>query len=146
MSVKPYLFFNGRTEEALDFYRKKLGAEVLMMLRFKEAPEAPPPDAVAPGSENKILHSSFRVGNSEIMASDGDCSGSPNFQGFSLAIEARDPAEAERLFAGLAEGGQVQMPLGKTFFSPSFGMVVDRFGVSWMVVVPQAGVEPGKAV
>lgn len=145
MSVKPYLFFNGRTEEALDFYRKKLGAEVLMMMRFKEAPEAPPPGAVAPGSENKIMHSSFRIGNAEIMASDGECRGTPSFQGFSLALEARDAAEAERLFAGLSDGGQVQMPLGKTFFSPSFGMVVDRFGVSWMVVVPQAGMERATA-
>jgi len=139
MKVQAYLFFDGRTEEAIDFYRRALGAEVEMLMRFKDAPEQPgqgnenckPPA----GSENKVMHSSFRIGETTIMASDGYCAGKPNFQGFSLALNARDDAEAKRLFDALADGGQVQAPLTKTFFSSSFGMVADRFGVSWMVVV-----------
>jgi PhnB protein len=135
MQVQPYLFFDGRCEEALEFYRRALGAEVTMFMRFKDAPEPPPPDKVAPGSENKVMHSSFRVGEAEVMASDGMCHGKPSFQGFSLSLLVSDEAEANRLFAALADGGQVEMPLAKTFFSPRFGMVADRFGVSWMVVV-----------
>jgi PhnB protein len=135
MQVQPYLFFDGRCEEALEFYRRALGAEVTMFMRFKDAPEPPPPDKVAPGSENKVMHSSFRVGEAEVMASDGMCQGKPSFQGFSLSLIVSNEAEADRLFAALADGGQVQMPLAKTFFSPRFGMVTDRFGVSWMVVV-----------
>ena len=135
MQVQPYLYFDGRTEEALDFYRKALGAKVDMLMRFKESPE-PMPGKTPPG--DKVMHSSFRVGDTMVMASDGHCNGQPSFQGFSLSLNARDEAEAKRLFATLAEGGQVQMPLAKTFFSPAFGMVADRFGVSWMVVVAQA--------
>ena len=135
MQAQPYLFFDGRCEEALTFYRKTLGAEVTMMMRFKEAPEKPPPGAVAPGSDDKIMHSSFRIGETNIMASDGGCSGNTSFKGFSLSLDAKDEADAERLFAALGDGGEVQMPLSKTFFSPAFGMVADRFGVSWMVIV-----------
>ena len=135
MNVEPYLFFDGRTEEALDFYRKALGAKVDFLMRFKEGPE-PMPGKAPPG--DKVMHSSFRVGDTTVMASDGNCSGRPSFQGFSLALNARDQAEAKRLFDTLADGGQVQQPLIETFFSPAFGMVADRFGVSWMVVVPQA--------
>lgn len=146
MQVQPYLFFNGRAEEALEFYRSKLGAEFLMVLRFKDAPEPPPAGRLAPGSENKIMHSCVRIGETEVMISDGMCSeAQPTFQGFSLALQARDEAEADRLFAALAEGGQVQMPPAKTFFSPRFGVTTDRFGVSWMVVVPQATVELAEA-
>lgn len=136
--IQPYLFFEGRTEEALQFYSKVLGAKVDMLMRFKDAPEAPPPGACAPGSADKVMHASFHIGDAEVMASDGMCSGKPSFQGFSLSVSARDEADAKRMFTQLSEGGQVQMPLGKTFFSPSFGMVADRFGVSWMVVVPPA--------
>ena len=136
MPVQPYLFFEGRTEEAIEFYRKAIGAEVEMMMRFKDSPDPPPPGMVPPGSENKVMHSSFRVGGSGVMASDGGCSGHTGFKGFSLSLPARDEAEADRLFAALSEGGQVQMPMGKTFFSPRFGMVADKFGVSWMVIVP----------
>lgn len=132
MNIEPYLFFEGRCEEALDFYRKALGAEIGMLMRFKESPE---PTGCAPGSENKVMHASFRVGGTTIMASDGHCGGKPSFQGFSLSITAGTEAEAGKLFAALAEGGQVQMPLAKTFYSPSFGMVADKFGVSWMVIV-----------
>ena len=135
MQVQPYLFFEGRCEEALEFYRQALDAQVEMLMRFKESPEAPPPGAVAPGSEDKVMHASFRVGDTTLMASDGGCSGRSGFQGITLSLNLADVAEAERRFAALAAGGEVQMPLGATFWSPAFGMVVDRFGVSWMVNV-----------
>ena len=135
MQVQPYLFFDGRCEEAIEYYRRAVGAEVTMLMRFKESPEPQSPGAVPPGSENKIMHASFRIGDSTVMASDGRCLGRPAFQGFSLSLTVSDDAEAERRFAALAEGGQVQMPLAKTFFSSRFGMVADGFGVSWMVIV-----------
>lgn len=135
MFVQPYLFFDGRCEQALDFYRRALGAEVTMLMRFKESPDPTPPGMLPPGAEDKVMHASFRIGDSTVMASDGRCQGQPSFQGFSLSLSASDDAQAERLFAALADGGQVQMPLGKTFFASSFGMVADRFGVSWMVIV-----------
>jgi len=134
MQVQPYLMFDGRTEEALNFYKSKLGAEVSAMMRFKEAPDQ---SMCAPGSGEKIMHSCFKIGDTAVMASDGECGGKANFQGFSLALNAANPAEAERLFNALSDGGKVQMPLTETFFSPRFGMVADRFGVSWMVVVEQ---------
>ncbi len=138
MQIQSYLFFDGRCEEALEFYRKALGAEVKFLMRYKDSPDAPPPGMVAPGSENKVMHAEFRIGDSNVMASDGHCRENPSFQGFSLSLTVPDEARADRCFAALAEGGQVQMPLGKTFFSPRFGMVVDRFGVPWMVyVAPQ---------
>lgn len=135
MLVQPYLFFDGRCEEAIEFYRKVLGAEVHMLMRFKDSPEPPQPGMVPPGSENKVMHAIFRIGDTAVMASDGRCMGQPNFQGFSLSLTVADDAEAERKFALLADGGQVQMPLTKTFFSSRFGMVADRFGVSWTVLV-----------
>jgi PhnB protein len=135
MQAQPYLFFDGRCEEALDFYRDALGAKVEMMMRFKDAPQPHQPGMCPPGSENKVMHASFRIGETTLMASDGRCLGKPSFQGFALSLNAADDAEAERLFTTLADGGQVQMPLAKTFFSPRFGMVADRFGVGWMVIV-----------
>ncbi len=135
MQVQPYLSFDGRCEEALDFYRKALGAEVTMMLRFKDHPQPQEMSMMPPGAGEKIMHASLRIGESRVMASDGRCQGKPNFQGISLSLTVAKEAEAERLFAALAEGGKVQMPLGKTFFSPCFGMVADRFGLSWMVIV-----------
>ncbi len=135
MIVQPYLFFDGRCEEAVEFYRSALSAEVTMLMRYKDSPDPPPPGMVAPGSENKVMHTSFRIGETTVMASDGQCQGRPNFQGFSLSLTVPNEAEAERLFAALADGGQVQMPLTKTFFASRFGMVADRFGVSWMVYV-----------
>jgi PhnB protein len=135
MQVQPYLFFDGRCEEAIEFYRKALGAEVATLMRFKDSPEPAQPGMCPPGSENKVMHASFRIGDTTVMASDGRCTGQPSFKGFSLAIAAPSDAEAEKLFAALADGGQVQMPLTKTFFSSRFGMVADRFGVSWMVIV-----------
>ncbi|WP_024304347.1 VOC family protein [Pseudogulbenkiania sp. MAI-1] len=136
MQVQTYLFFDGRCEEAIEFYRSALGAEVEMLMRFKDSPEPPQPGMVPPGAEDKVMHASFRIGESMVMASDGRCQGQPSFQGFALSLSAADQAEAERLFAALSEGGQVQMPLAKTFFSLCFGMVADRFGVSWMIIVP----------
>ena len=136
--IQPYLFLEGRCEEALDFYRRALGAEVTMLMRYRESPDK---DMVTPGTENKVMHSSFRIGDTTVMASDGRCQGAPTFQGFALSLTVPTEAEAERRFAALSEGGQVQMPLTKTFFSPRFGMVADRFGVGWMVIV--AHPEPG---
>lgn len=137
--IQPYLFFNGRCEEAVEFYRNALGAEVEMMMRFKESPEPHQPGMVPPGFENKIMHTSFRVGETTVMASDG-CSGEkPSFQGFSLSLSVPSETEADRAFAALAAGGQVRMPLTKTFWSPRFGMVADRFGIGWMVSVMPAG-------
>jgi PhnB protein len=135
MQVQPYLFFDGRCEEALEYYKTALGASVQMLMRFDESPEAPPPDKVAPSSGRKIMHASFTIGDTEVMASDGYAKGQPEFKGFSLSIRTRSEAETDRVFAALADGGQVQMPLGKTFFSPKFGMLTDRFGVAWMVMV-----------
>ncbi|HJV84240.1 MAG TPA: VOC family protein [Noviherbaspirillum sp.] len=137
MQVQPYLFFNGRAEEAFEFYRRALGAEVTALMRYKDAPEAPPPGVIPPGSENKVMHASLRIGSSTIMASDGHCSGQIAFQGFSLSLDFPDEQSARKAFDALADGGTVQMPIGKTFFSPCFGMVMDRFGMGWMVIVAQ---------
>ena len=136
MQVESYLFFDGRCEEALEFYKAALGAEVLALLRFKDNPEPHEPGCVPAGGENKVMHCYFRIGDTMMMASDGQCTGQPGFQGFALALTVPNKAEADRLFAALSEGGQVQVPLGETFFSPRFGIIADRFGVSWMVVVP----------
>jgi PhnB protein len=134
MLIQPYLWFDGRCEEAIEFYKQALGAEVQMLMRFGEAPEQPPPGTMPPGTDNKVMHATVKIGDSIVMVSDGDCAGDTGFKGFSLSLSAANPAEAERLFAALAEGGETRMPLGKTFFAASFGMVVDRFGVLWMVI------------
>jgi len=132
-SVQPYLFFGGRCDEALDFYRSALGAEVVMLSRFKESPEPTPglPDCFA----DKVMHATFRIGETMLMASDGRCEGEANFEGFSLSITVSDEAESERVFAALSERGLVTMQLEKTFWAPKFGMLQDRFGVGWMVSV-----------
>jgi PhnB protein len=136
MQVEPYLFFDGRCEEAIEFYRRALGAEVTMLMRWKDCPEQPKnKDMIPPGSENKVMHARLKIGAAAVMASDGRCTGKPSFQGFALSISAASEAEADRAFNALADGGQIQMPMGKTFFSPRFGMVADRFGVCWMVLV-----------
>jgi len=135
MKVQSYLCFEGRTEEALKFYEKAIGAKVDMLMRFKEAPEG----MCTPGTEDKVMHAAFTVGETQVMASDGRMQPPAKFSGISLALSAKDPAEAKKLFDALADGGQVQMPLTKTFFSPSFGMVGDRFGITWMVMAePQS--------
>ena len=132
MDIIPYLFFEGRTEEALDFYRRALDAKVDAIHRFKDSPD---PEQVPPGGGDKIMHVTFYIGDTTIMASDGHCHGAPNFQGFSISLNVSTEAEAERHFAALSAGGKVEMPLAKTFFSPRFGVVNDRFGISWMVHV-----------
>lgn len=135
MNVQAYLMFNGRTEEAIEFYRKAVGAEVTMLMRFREAPDQPPPGMIPDDWGDKIMHSSFKIGDAELMASDGRQSDGAAFSGISLALSVASPEEAAATFAALAEGGQVTMPLTKTFFSPAFGTLTDRFGVSWMIVV-----------
>ena len=135
MKVQPYLFYNGRCEEALEFYRKALGAETTALMRWKENPD--PQARSLP--QDKVMHASFRVGDSEVLASDGMADGKPGFQGFSLTVTVPDGAAAERAFKALADGGQVQHPLMKTFFSSHFGMLADRFGVQWMVMAETQG-------
>lgn len=132
--IEPYLMFGGRCEEALAFYKTALGAQVEMVMKFSESPEPMPPGTLAPGYEHKIMHSSFTIGGSRIMASDG-CGPGDTFGGFSLSIPVKTEAEADRVFAALSAGGKVTMPLSKTFWSPRFGMLTDKFGVAWMVSV-----------
>jgi PhnB protein len=135
-NVQPYLFFNGNCEQAVEFYKKAIGAVVKLSLRYKDSPQPAAPGMVPPGFENKIMHVSFNVGDALIMASD-DCSGeSTQFKGFSLALSVATEAEADRAFNALADGGKVKMPLTKTFWSPRFGMLTDKFGIGWMVSVP----------
>ena len=141
MLVQPYLFFDGRCEEALEFYRGAVGAEILMLMHFKDNPDknnsemcggmegAPPPD-------DKVMHASFRIGETTVMASDGFSKGNPVFEGFSLSLSVSTDAEAERLFGALSADGKVEMPLVTTFYATRFGMLVDRFGVSWMIINP----------
>jgi PhnB protein len=139
MIVQSYLTFDGRCEEAIEFYKRALGAQVQTLMRFKDAPQEPQ-CMISPGTENKVMHAVLRIGETSVMATDGRCrGGEPNFQGFSLSLQAADPAEADRVFAALSDGGNVTMPLSKTFFSPRFGMVDDRFGVHWIVVVAAEG-------
>jgi PhnB protein len=132
MNLQPYLFFDGKCEEALDFYKQAVGAEPKMLMRFKNAPDQ---SMVLPGSDDKIMHAQVQIGDTTVLMSDGRCLGKPNFQGFALTISAKSEAEADKLFGALSDGGQVTMPLAKTFFSPRFGMLTDRFGVGWMVIV-----------
>jgi PhnB protein len=139
MLVEPYLFFDGKCEEALEFYRRAIGAEVTALLRWKDSPD---PQMAIPGAADKVMHARIRIGDTMVMASDGRCQGKPEFQGFALSLTAADIAEADRLFAALGEGGEVQMPLSETFFSPRFGMVADRFGVSWMIYVEDLSRRP----
>ena len=134
MNVQPYLFFDGRCDEALDFYKESLGATVDMLMRFKDLPDQ---SMVTPESREKVMHCSFRVGDSVVLASDGQCNGKPTFQGVALVINAKDDAEAERVFGALGESGQVQMPITETFFASRFGMVADKFGTNWMVLAPK---------
>jgi uncharacterized glyoxalase superfamily protein PhnB/uncharacterized protein YndB with AHSA1/START domain len=135
MRVEPYLFFDGRCEEAIEFYKKTLGAQVAMLMRFKDNPEPQGGADCAPGNPDKIMHACMSVRGTNIMASDGNAKGNPKFEGFSLSFPVKDEAEADTVFAALSDGGKVQMPLMKTFFSPRFGMVADKFGVGWMVIV-----------
>ncbi len=132
--IEPYLFFGGRCEEALEFYRTAVNAEVVTILRYKDSPEPRPPGTVPPGYEDRVMHAVFRIGGTTLMASDG-CGETPSFAGFSLSLAVPTAAEADRAFAALADGGEVKLPLDKTFWSPRFGMLTDRFGLGWMVGV-----------
>ena len=140
MSITPYLFFAGRCEEALNFYRESIGAQVDMVMRYRESPDPIPPDRLQAGFENKIMHTSFRVGQTTVMASDG-CDDQSKFDGFRLALSVANEAEAHQAFNALANEGSIMMPLVRTFWSPCFGMLTDKFNVSWMVMVP--GPTPG---
>jgi PhnB protein len=135
LHVQPSLCFDGRCEEAVAFSTQTLGAEVRMLLRFQDSPEPPQPGMVSPGAEHKVRHTRCRIGKTMVRASDGPCTRQPSFQGFALLLTVPYAAAAAWLFAALADGGQVQMPLTTTVFAPRFGMVADRFGVSWSVTV-----------
>ena len=139
MTIEPYLFFDGRAQEAIDFYKSELGAKVVAVMRYKDNPE---PQHNPPGADDKVMHSLLRFGEAGVMISDGNCGGRPAFQGFALTLQASDEADAKRKFSALSQGGRVEMPLGETFFARSFGMVADKFGVSWMVIAGPK--EPGK--
>ena len=132
-SIQPYLNFNGRAEEAIEFYKQAIGIKVEMLMHFKDAPDK---SMMAPGSEGKVMHASFTLGNTTVMVSDGHCDSSKGFEGFNLSLNVPDAAAAEKAFAALSKGGKVEMPLAKTFFSPAFGMLKDKFGLMWMVHVP----------
>ena len=131
MKVQPYVFFDGKCEEALEFYKRAIGAKVNALMRFGEAPDQ---SQIKPENKNKVMHSEIQVGDTVILASDGYCTGKPGFQGFSLTITVPTDAEAKRVFDAISEGGQVSMPLGKTFFASSFGVASDKYGVGWMVI------------
>lgn len=132
--IQPHIMFGGRCEEALEFYRTALGAQIDMLMRFKDSPEPPPADMLPSGFDNKVMHASFRIGDNVLMASDG-CEEGQQYSGISLSISVATEDEADRFFTALSDGGQVQMPLAKTFWSPRFGMLTDRFGISWMINV-----------
>ena len=135
MRIEPYVIFDGRCEEAIEFYKKQLGAKVNMLSRFKDNPQPPEPGKMTPGTENKVMHGSLQIGDSTVLMSDGHCQNQPKFDGFALKLHAANDAEAERLFEALSSGGKVTMPMNKTFYASSFGMLTDRFGVMWMVIV-----------
>ncbi|WP_395738491.1 VOC family protein [Prosthecobacter sp.] len=134
--IQPYLFFGGRCEEALEFYKSAIGAETQMLMRYSDSPDPMPPGMLPTGYENKVMHASFKVGSSVILASDG-CGGeeSKGFRAFSLSLALPDAAATDRVFSALAEGGSVNMPLGETFWSSRFGMLQDKFGMGWMITI-----------
>jgi PhnB protein len=134
MQVQPYLFFDGRCDEALEFYKKAVGATPKMLMRFKDAPDQ---SMVSPGSKDKVMHAAVEIGDATVLMSDGHCTGQTNFKGFALAFSTPSESEADKVFGALSAGGEVTMPLAKTFFSSRFGMLTDKFGVGWMIMVPQ---------
>ncbi|HEY2526524.1 MAG TPA: VOC family protein [Xanthobacteraceae bacterium] len=133
MEIQPYLFFAGRCAEALEFYKQAVGAKVSMLMRFQDCPDKTLCSPEIPG--DKVMHAQFQIGDTTVLASDGRSQGQPKFDGFALTVAAPSEAEADKLFAALGDGGQVTMPMSKTFFSPRFGMLADKFGVSWMILV-----------
>jgi PhnB protein len=132
MNLQPYLFFEGRAEEAIEFYKKAVGAKVEMLMHWKDCPDK---NACTPQNADKIMHAAVTIGDSRVLMSDGNCQGKPDFKGFSLTISAKSEAEADKFFDALSAGGEVRQPMVKTFFSPKFGMCADKFGVGWMVLV-----------
>jgi PhnB protein len=136
VKLQPYVYFDGRCEEAIEFYRKAIGAELVMMMRFKESPDQ---SMISPGVGEKVMHATLRIGDTMVQMSDGRCGGEAKFAGFSLALRPSSDAEAEKIFKALSDGGTVTMPLAKTFFASSFGMLADRFGVPWMIIVERTG-------
>ena len=139
MQIQPYLFFQGHCEEAVEYYKKHLGAKQGRLVRYQDSPEPPPPGMVPPGYENKVMYTEFQVGDTQVMACDDGTRTITGFQGFRLSLSVANEAEAKRVFAALANDGEVNMPLAKTFFSSCFGMLKDRFGVGWMIIVPVEG-------
>ena len=139
MPVTPYLFFDGRCEEALEYYKKVVGAEITCVMRYRESPDPTPPGMLPPNSGDKVMHCEFKIKDTVLMGSDGDCAGKAKFEGFSLTYPTATPDEADRIFAALSEGGQVQVPLMQTYFSPKFGMLADKFGLGWMVILLRDG-------
>lgn len=132
MQIQPYLFFEGRCDEAIEFYKTVFGAKVEMLMRWKDSPEK---TMCTPTNQDKVMHASLTIGDSRVMVSDGRNSGTQNFGGFALSVAAKNEADADRMFNALASGGQVTMPMGKTFFAKRFGMVADKFGMHWMIIV-----------
>jgi PhnB protein len=134
--LNPYLFYSGNCEAAFKYYEKVLGAKIEMMLRSDEAPESMPPQ---PGFEKKIMHGRMSINGNVLMASDAPPNHFHKPQGFAVSLTVADPIEAEHKFKALCEGGSVNMPFGKTFFSQGFGMGIDQFGIPWMVNCPLEG-------
>ena len=139
MKVEAYLFFNGQCDEAIAFYQSALGAQVEMLMRFHEMPEPHEPGMIPEGMEEKVMHASLLIGETRVMASDGNCNESAKFDGFSLSLQVETKEHANKLFNALAEEGTVIMPIGETFWSPHFGMVTDKFGMGWMIDMLQEG-------
>lgn len=137
MPIEPYLFFNGRCDEAIAFYTRAMGAEASYLIRYRDSPEPPPPGTLPPGFEDKVMHANLRIGDATVMMSDGNRNDGPQFQGFSLCLNLPDATAVHSAFTALSEGGQVVMPPGETFWSPCFGMLTDRFGLGWMLMVAE---------
>jgi PhnB protein len=133
-SVQPYVFFDGKCDEAIAFYSSAIGAKTQMLMRYKDCPDPQGKAACKPGTEDKVMHANVKIRDTEVLMADGHCGGNPKFEGFGLALQAKDNQDAEKLFAALSEGGNVMMPMSETFFAHRFGMVADKFGVMWMVL------------
>jgi len=146
MDVQTTLNFYGRTEEAVAFYGRAVDAETLFLLRFRDRPDYA---QSRPGLEDKIFHATLRLGATLVMASDCGCEHSPSeaaFAGFSLALRVETPEKAERFFNALSEGGQVQIPMRETFFATRYGIVVDRFGLSWKIMIESKATDRAEGV
>jgi PhnB protein len=143
MTFTPYLSFNGRCDEAIAFYTRAMGAKVRMLMRFSDSPEPPPPGCLPPGFENKVMHAELRIGDARLMCTDGPGAPEAGFRNVSIAVEVEDEQQVRRMFDALADGGQVTMPPGRTFWSPCFGMLTDRYGLGWMIGMQSQAVDQG---